>query len=75
MANYYVSKPTHRAYSLVWQEGQGDHCLEVGSVYPHKDGHGFNLILYALPIDEKIVCREIAKTSRRPGADPEIAKP
>lgn len=52
-------QPTHRAYSVVRREGQEDFWLNVGLVFPHKDGGGFNIMLQALPLDGKIVCREI----------------
>jgi hypothetical protein len=51
--------PTHRAYSVVRREGQDDYWLNVGLVFPHKDSGGFNVILQVLPLDGKIVCREI----------------
>jgi hypothetical protein len=52
--------PTHRAYSVIKREGQDDYWLNLGLAFPHKDGGGFNIILQALPLDGKIVCREIA---------------
>lgn len=51
--------PTHRAYSVIRREGQDDFWLNLGLVFPHKDGDGFNIMLQALPLDGKIVCREI----------------
>jgi hypothetical protein len=51
--------PTHRAYSVIKRDGQDDYWLNLGLVFPHKDGSGFNIILQALPLDGKIVCREI----------------
>jgi hypothetical protein len=53
--------PTHRAYSVIRREGQDDYWLNIGLVFPHKDGSGFNLMLQAFPLDGKIVCREIAE--------------
>lgn len=53
-------QPTHRAYAVIRREGQDDFWLNLGLVFPHKDGSGFNLMLQALPLDGKIVCREIA---------------
>ena len=53
--------PTHRAYSVIKRDGQDDYWLNLGLVFPHKDGSGFNIILQALPLDGKIVCREIAE--------------
>jgi hypothetical protein len=53
--------PTHRAYSVIQREGQDDYWLNLGLVFPHKDGSGFNIILQAYPLDGKIVCREITE--------------
>ena len=53
-------QPTHRAYSVIRREGQDDFWLNLGLVFPHKDGKGFNIMLQAFPLDGKIVCREIA---------------
>jgi hypothetical protein len=53
-------QPTHRAYSVVKREGQEDYWLNLGLAFPHKDGKGFNIILQALPLDGKVVCREVA---------------
>ena len=33
-------------------------------MFPHKDNGGFNITLQALPLDGKIVCREIAEGER-----------
>lgn len=52
-------QPSHRAYAVIRREGQDDFWLNLGLVFPHKDGNGFNLMLQALPLDGKIVCREI----------------
>jgi hypothetical protein len=54
-------QPTHRAYSVIRREGQDDFWLNVGLVFPHKDGKGLNIILQAFPLDGKIVCREITE--------------
>ena len=51
--------PTHRAYSVIRREGQDDFWLNLGLVFPHKDSKGFNIVLQALPLDGKIVCREV----------------
>jgi hypothetical protein len=59
MAEKQPNTPTHRAYSVIKREGQDDYWLNIGLVFPHKDGSGFNLILQAFPLDGKIVCREI----------------
>ena len=59
MADKQPAAPTHRAYSVIRREGQDDYWLNIGLVFPHKDGNGFNIVLQALPLDGKIVCREI----------------
>ena len=53
--------PSHRAYSVIRREGQDDFWLNVGLVFPHKDGSGFNIMLQAFPLDGKIVCREVTE--------------
>jgi hypothetical protein len=53
--------PTHRVYSVIRREGQDDFWLNLGLAFEHKDGKGFNIMLQALPLDGKIVCREVAE--------------
>jgi len=53
-------QPTHRAYSVIRREGQDDFWLNLGLVFPHKDGDGFNIMLQAFPLDGKLVCRTIS---------------
>lgn len=64
-------KPTHRAYAVIRREGQDDFWLNLGLVFPHKDGSGFNIMLQALPLDGKIVCREIAEGDEAEEVEPE----
>lgn len=59
-----TKQPTHRAYSVIRREGQDDFWLNLGLVFQHKDGSGFNIILQALPLDGKVVCREIAEEGK-----------
>jgi hypothetical protein len=54
---------------VIRREGQDDFWLNLGLVFPHKDGGGFNIMLQALPLDGKIVCREIAEDDKV-GAEP-----
>ncbi len=42
-------KPTHRAYAVQKSRG-GSHWTEIGALWPHKDGKGFNLKLDLLPL-------------------------
>jgi len=65
MADRQPNTPTHRAYSVIKRDGQDDYWLNLGLVFPHKDGSGFNIILQALPLDGKIVCRN-DRTAARP---------
>lgn len=57
-------QPTHRAYSVIRREGQDDFWLNVGLVFPHKDGDGFNIMLQAFPLDGKLVCRVIGESDK-----------
>jgi hypothetical protein len=40
--------------------------LNIGLAFPHKDSNGFNVVLQALPLDGKIVCREITDEEIEP---------
>jgi len=64
MADKEPRQPTHRAYSVIRREGQDDFWLNIGLVFPHKDGGGFNIMLQAFPLDGKIVCREISEDDK-----------
>ena len=57
-------RPTHRAYTVIKREGQDDFWLNLGLVFAHKDGQGFNIMLQAFPLDGKVVCREIAESDQ-----------
>ena len=61
MADRQPAAPTHRAYSVIRREGQDDYWLNIGLAFPHKDGKGLNIVLQALPLDGKIVCREVTE--------------
>jgi hypothetical protein len=60
MADKEHTKETHIAYTVVKREGQDDYWLNLGLVFPHKDGKGFSIFTNAWPHDGKIVCREIS---------------
>jgi hypothetical protein len=76
-------QPTHRVYSVIRREGQDDFWFNIGLVFPHKDGDGFNVMLQAFPLDGKIVCRSISiedeaeqtELSRRPRQNRNVRKP
>ena len=61
MAERETGKPTHRVYTVIRREGQDDYWLNIGLAFQHRDGNGFNIVLQALPLDGKIVCREITE--------------
>jgi hypothetical protein len=61
MAERETTKPTHRVYTVIRREGQDDYWLNIGLAFPHRDGNGFNIVLQALPLDGKIVCREVTE--------------
>ncbi len=66
--------PTHRAYSVIKREGQDDFWLNLGLVFGHKDGKGFNIMLQAFPLDGKIVCREVGDDDNAGEGDREPAR-
>ena len=65
--------PTHRVYTVIKRDGQDDYWLNIGLAFPHKDGKGFNVVLQALPLDGKIVCREI--TNEEEGEENSQSRP
>ena len=73
MADKEPRQPTHRAYSVIQREGQDDFWLNIGLVFPHKDGGGFNIMLQAFPLDGKIVCREITAEDQ-PQDPPQVVR-
>ena len=56
-----MSDPAYRAYTVIQHEGKDDFWLKLGSVFPHGDGEGFNVLLEALPLDGKLVLRRYKK--------------
>jgi hypothetical protein len=51
------AKEMYRVYAIVPRPKQDDYWLNIGAAFPHDDGKGFNIILQAHPIGEKIVLR------------------
>lgn len=66
--------PSHRAYSVIRREGQDDYWLNIGLVFPHKDGGGYNIMLQAFPLDGKVVCREVTEADEAGQGRPEPAR-
>jgi len=54
-------KPTHRAFTVKTFKGndgeEKSRWLQIGSVWTHKDGKGFDVNLEALPTDGRIIIR------------------
>lgn len=50
-------RPAYNAYVV---EGDGDKAtwLEIGALWAHEDGKGFNLNLKALPVTGRVVIRQ-----------------
>lgn len=57
-----MSKPTHTAYIVKDpKEGTDQKAMwrEVGAVWPHKNGKGFDIVLFEqLSVSGRIVCTE-----------------
>jgi hypothetical protein len=56
-----MSKPSHRAYvvSTPKKEGEKGFWREVGVVWPHKTGNGFDLVIHeGISAHGRIVCTE-----------------
>ncbi len=75
MAERQPATPTHRAYSVIRREGQDDYWLNIGLAFPHKDGKGLNIVLQALPLDGKIVCREVTEEDQTVAAPQQRVRP
>jgi hypothetical protein len=50
-------RPSHIAF-MVEGDGENAKWSEVGAMWPHAKGKGFNLILKAMPINGKVVIIE-----------------
>ncbi len=52
-----TTKPTHTAFDVSGGEDT-KYWHKVGAAWPHKDGKGFNITLFATPVSGKITIRE-----------------
>ena len=56
------NKPTHTAYVVIDPREDSDRSvqwIEVGAVWPHKSGKGFDLVIAdGISLSGRIVCRE-----------------
>jgi hypothetical protein len=56
-----MSKPSHRAYVVSTPKKEGDKGFwrEVGVVWPHKTGNGFDVVIHeGISVHGRIVCTE-----------------
>ena len=62
--------PTHRVYTLIPRPTDEDKdakfWLNIGSVFAHGDGKGYQVILEALPLDGRLVLRELKEPEPEP---------
>lgn len=67
MTNQTTSRPpSHRLYT-VKGEAKAARWIEIGAAWPARDDQGFTLILDALPIDGRVVMREIVERTDNGG--------
>lgn len=60
--------PTHTAYSVrnYGTEGKSD-WKPLGKAWPHKDGNGFDVIVESVPLNGRIVLRDIEAEKQAKG--------
>jgi hypothetical protein len=49
------SDKMYRVFTVVQRPKQDEYWLNIGAAFPHENGKGFNIILQAHPIGEKLV--------------------
>ena len=54
------------AGACLWWVSIRRRSTNIGSVFPHSDGKGFNILLEALPLDGKLVLREVKEQAPEP---------
>src|SRR5664279_1183110 len=57
-------KMLHRAFTVITREGEEPFWLEIGASFEHKDGKGLTIALQALPLDGRIVLRDVGSGPR-----------
>ena len=57
-------KMVHRAFTVITREGEEPFWLEIGASFEHKDGKGLTIALQALPLDGRIVLRDVGSGAR-----------
>ena len=51
--------PSHLAYHVREGEDNKAYFNRIGSVWPHKDGQGYNIQLDSVPVDGRITVRSV----------------
>ena len=51
--------PSHIAYQVREGEENKSYFNRIGSVWPHKDGQGYNIQLDSVPVDGRITIRTV----------------
>ena len=54
------NRPTHRVYTVRDRDDDDAFWTRIGSAFPHQDGKGMNVLLDALPVDGRLVLRELS---------------
>ena len=55
------SQDAYYVYSILRREGEDDSWLKIGVAYPHSDQQGFEVMLEALPLNDRLVLRKRGK--------------
>lgn len=69
--------PSHRVYTLIPRKVDGkdeNFWLNIGSAFEHKDGKGYNLVLEALPLDGRLVLRDVQDREPEPEPEPKSSR-
>jgi hypothetical protein len=53
-----TKQPTHRAFAIR-KNGEKSFWSQIGAAWPHQDGKGLSVQLFAMPVDGKLVLRVI----------------
>jgi hypothetical protein len=50
-------QPKYRVYTVIRRGRNDPFWLNIGVAYYHRDGQGLNILLQALPLDDRLVLR------------------
>lgn len=50
-------KPMYRVYTVIRRGRSDPFWLNIGVAFYHRDGQGLNIMLQALPLDDRLVLR------------------